>query len=122
MLIDFMTTLAGAKVGQRVASGGMGSSIKMASAGASAAQKLMRRFNKGSAMELLIAAQTDPALYKALLMRSDAPKQEVVKSINLIESWLIGVGVTQGERTVKRENKQGSENEGVMEPLNLGNQ
>lgn len=94
MIVDFVATLLGAKAGQAVAGGGLGSSLKTASAGANMARKLVNKLQKNSAMAILIDAQTNPEIYKALLTHVDAPQQEVAKATQLIESWLLGAGVT----------------------------
>ncbi|MBU8921797.1 MAG: hypothetical protein KOO63_08255 [Bacteroidales bacterium] len=123
-LLTFIAQLAGAKAGQKVAGGGIGSSLVIAGKGSTAAREILQRLTTGEAQKLLIAAQSDPVLYKALLIRTSATQKDMFDATQVIESWLIGAGVQSGSEAMddRFKTKQGSENAGATETLNLGTQ
>lgn len=98
MVMDFFTSLLGAKLGQQAAMGGMGSSIKMAAEGSKLMKATLGKFTKKTAMRLIIDAQTDPVLYRALLTRNTAPPAQIERATNVIEAWLAGAGLQEFER------------------------
>ena len=117
-LLTFVAQLLGAKAGQKIAGGGIGSSLVIAGKGSTAAQGILQKLTTSRAQDLVISAQSDPKLYKALLTRTSAPDNEIFDATQIIESWIIGSGVTstQDDRLRLR---QGVENVGVTEQLNL---
>jgi hypothetical protein len=126
MMIDFFTTLIGAKGGAKIAGGGVGSGIKMAAAGATVSQRLLKKFTQSSAMDLLEASMTDPVLYKALLTKVEAPLavkniqgKKIEDAIQLIEGWVAGIGISQTDKPEWKQLRHGSANAGATEQLNL---
>jgi len=97
MFMSFVATLAGAKVGQRIAGSGLGSSLKVASAGSDVAGKLLNRLTTDKAQKMLIDAMSDPVLFKALLTKSNATQQDAFRASRVIESWIIGAGIEASE-------------------------
>lgn len=123
-LMTFIARVAGAKFGQKIAGGGIGSALVIAGEGSTQARNILQKLTTNEAQKLLISAQSDPVLYKALLTRTSATQNEIFDATQIIESWLIGAGVEasfepQDDRFRLR---QGSENVGVTEQLNLGAQ
>lgn len=94
-IMDFLATLIGAKVGQRIAGGGLGSSLKVAAEGSKQAKGILQKLTTDSAEKLLVDAMSDPVLFKALMTKSTAPPEQMAKVSQIIESWLIGAAATQ---------------------------
>jgi hypothetical protein len=95
-LLQFVAQIAGAKVGQRIAGSGLGSSMVIAGKGSGIATRLLQKVTTNKAQELLIAAQSDPVLYRALLTKTTAKPTDIFAATRIIESWLIGAGVEAG--------------------------
>lgn len=95
-LLQFVAQIAGAKVGQKIAGSGIGSSMVIAGKGSGIATRLLQKVTTNKAQELLIAAQSDPALYRALLTKTTAKPKDIFAATRIIESWLIGAGVEAG--------------------------
>jgi len=119
--LQLIAQIAGAKAGQRIAGSGLGSSMVIAGKGSGIATRLLQKVTTDKAQQLLIAAQSDPVLYKALLTKSTAKPKAIFDATRVIESWLIGAGV-KSSSDERYKMKQGSENAGVTEQLNLGAQ
>ena len=121
--LALVAQIAGAKAGQRIAGGGLGSSMVLAGKGSGIATRMLQKLTTDKAQQLLIAAQSDPVLYKALLTKSTAKTKDIFDATRVIESWLIGSGVEEVSGDIERNRlRQGSENVGVTEQLNLGAQ
>lgn len=94
--LQLIAQIAGAKAGQRIAGSGLGSSMVIAGKGSGIATRLLQKITTNKAQQLIIDAQSDPALYKALLTKTTSKPKEIFDATNIIESWLIGAGVEAG--------------------------
>ena len=106
-LLTFVAQLAGAKAGQRIAGGGLGSSMVIAGKGSAWAQRILQKLTTNEAQKLLIDAQSDPVLYKALLTKQTSKPKEIFDSTRVIESWIIGAGVEGRNERMTIEIKNG---------------
>ena len=97
-LMTFIARVAGAQVGQKISSGGIGSALVIAGEGSTQARNILQKLTTNEAQKLVIAAQSDPVLYKALLTRTDQAQKEIFDATQIIESWLIGAGVESGQQ------------------------
>ena len=95
-MLQLVAQIAGAKAGQRIAGAGLGSSMVIAGKGSGIATRLLQKITTDKAQQLIIAAQSDPVLYKALLTKTTAKQKEIFDATQIIESWLIGAGVEAG--------------------------
>ena len=95
-MLQLVAQIAGAKAGQRIAGSGLGSSMVIAGKGSGIATRLLQKITTDKAQQLIIAAQSDPVLYKALLTKTTAKHKEIFDATQIIESWLIGAGVEAG--------------------------
>jgi hypothetical protein len=82
-------TLVGAKAGQRVSGGGIGSSLVLAQFMAKRARDNLAKLTSDKAVELMNQAVTDKNLYAALLTKpTDSPKQ-VKQAVQALNAWFI---------------------------------
>ena len=96
-LLRLIAQIAGAKAGQRIAGSGLGSSMVIAGKGSGIATRLLQKVTTNKAQQLIIDAQSDPVLYKALLTKTTAKAKEIFDATQIIESWLIGAGIEAGQ-------------------------
>ena len=92
-LMTFIARVAGAKFGQKVAGEGIGSALVIAGEGSTQARNILQKLTTSEAQKLLISAQSDPVLFKALLTKTSATQKEIFDATQIIESWIIGAGV-----------------------------
>jgi hypothetical protein len=88
-ILQLGATLIGAKGGQRVSGGGIGSSLVLAQFMAKRARDNLARLTSDKAVELMNQAVTDKNLYAALLTKpTDSPKQ-VKQAVQTLNAWFI---------------------------------
>lgn len=88
-IMQLIAALAGAKGGQRMAGGGLGSSMVMAQYMSNKARNTLARLTSNEAQNLMKQAVTDPQLYQALLTKPTARLPLIRERVQYLESWLL---------------------------------
>lgn len=81
--------LIGAKSGQRVSGGGLGSSLVLAQFMSRKARDNLARLTSDKATELLTQATTDPKLYSALLVKPTDSSKSKKEAAQIMNAWLL---------------------------------
>jgi len=80
--LDWVAANLGARVGQKAAGAGMGSSIQMAGRTSSMFQNIARNITKDEAIDLLIDATKNPKTYNKLVQKIDRQNQTKLKKVS----------------------------------------
>jgi hypothetical protein len=88
-LLQLAAALAGAKGGQRIAGGGMGSSLVLAQYMSNKARNNLAKLTSDEAGRLMKDAATDPDLYRAILTTSTIGKDTARQRARYLEAWLL---------------------------------
>lgn len=88
-LLQLGAALIGAKSGQRMAGGGMGSSLVLAQYMSNRARRTLANLTSDEAERLMVDAATDPKLYKALLTKELVSPRTDKQTAQYLESWLL---------------------------------
>ena len=97
IIMDAIARYLGAQAGGRVG-GDMGSRLVLAQFGSRQARNLLEHITRDQAAELIKAAQHDPELFRALLTKSTASRQQQARAAIRLHSWLFGTAVpAEGE-------------------------
>ena len=123
--VNFAVTTLGARAGAWFGHGTTGASLKTASTGSQMSGEIANEVAKSKTEKLIIEMIFNKDLMKAMLTKDTGTLPERTMAGNLLEAWIVGSGVVVTDEAREKEKyraKQGSENRGVMEPLNLGNQ
>jgi hypothetical protein len=81
--------LIGAKAGQRVSGGGLGSSLVLAQFMSRKARENLAKMTSDKATELLTQATTDPKLYAALLVKPTDSSKSKKDAAQIMNAWFI---------------------------------
>lgn len=96
-ILQLVATIAGAQRGQKVAEGGVGSSMVLAGYFANKARSILGHFTTDQATQLLVGAQTDPELYIRLLTKPDIAAVKQTEAASYLRTWLKTAGEPVGE-------------------------
>lgn len=88
-LLQLAAALMGAKGGQRMAGGGMGSSLVLAQYMSNKARTNLAKLTSDEAGRLMKDAVTDPELYRAILTTSTVGKDVARDRARYLEGWLL---------------------------------
>jgi hypothetical protein len=87
--VQLGATLLGARGGQKIAGGGLGSSLVLASFLAKRARDNVARLTSDKATELMTQAITDKKLYAALLTKPTDSAKKVNAAVKTLNAWFI---------------------------------
>lgn len=88
-IIELVFTLFGAKSGQRLAGGGLGSSMVLAQYMSNKARGTLSRLTADEATRLMNDAVRDPKLYRAILTKDIVDPNRNREAAQYLESWLL---------------------------------
>lgn len=86
-VLDLLARIIGARAGERLGGEGLGGSLVLAQAGSNIVRKLLKNLTVDKAEETLVRAQSDPKLYKALLLKPAVLKNRPSLE-KALEDWM----------------------------------
>ena len=96
-ILQLAAALTGAKSGQRMSGGGLGSSLVLAQFMSNKARQSLATLTSDEAERLMRDAVTDPKLYRALLTKNLGVR-EMKKKAAYLESWLLASAFDKAQR------------------------
>lgn len=97
-IASIVARVAGARVGGQMG-GNMGGSIQAANIWSRKMEQALQLITKDRAAQLIADAQSDPELYRSLLVNASSPIQVQEQAAAKIQNWMLGAAATQDERT-----------------------
>ena len=96
-VMQLAAAIIGAKQGQSIAGGGLGSGLVLAQFMSNRARRLLSRLTSQEAERLMKDAVTDPELYKTLLTSGTVPRQIARERAAYLESWVMSTAINGGQ-------------------------
>jgi hypothetical protein len=88
-ILELIFTLGGAKTGQRVSGGGLGSGLVMAQYLANSSRQTLANLTADEAQRLMIDSVMNPVLYKALLTKNVTKSNAQREAGQALDAWLM---------------------------------